>query len=360
MFIDLNIYLVPFTVTDTIELLSYFAFKCNGTVLLGEIHRRIMSDLEFYFELYLNCRSMYVFLCEVNKIIAPDKAIGSCTECRYMYSGGSSTVDWSTKSSDLFEVIMNVRNNTNDVVSKARLMKEVSVATDHLIKGRNKSSNALMFPGAGAMGTNHFIHGAALLGLLPLGCYNIADITDASLGPGRIIKRCFNMDKEPTAEECSNVLHELHSQYGKIWNDMPSMNFMENSLCYLCRTVENTLKKVNKVTEYIHHDVEIVKDDSQRVESSKKNVYFMDEHRGRIQNMFAIRTCGNGSSSIRPVLMMKDASNWELGDSANIAITNWERNKNDKAMLSWNTIDGKLALNSVMNISDKLVHIYSK
>ena len=58
--------------------------------------------------------------------------------------------------------------------------------------------------------------------------------------------------------------------------------------------------------------------------------------------------------------MMKDASNWELGDSANIAITNWERNKNDKAMLSWNTIDGKLALNSVMNISDKLVHIYSK
>ena len=83
MFIDLNIYLVPFTVTDTIELLSYFAFKCNGTVLLGEIHRRIMSDLELYFELYLNCRSMYVFLCEVNKIIAPDKAIGSCTECRY-------------------------------------------------------------------------------------------------------------------------------------------------------------------------------------------------------------------------------------------------------------------------------------
>ena len=153
-----------------------------------------------------------------------------------------------------------------------------------------------MFPGAGAMGTNHFIHGAALLGLLPLGCYNIADITDASLGPGRIIKRCFNMDKEPSAEECSNVLHELHSQYGKIWNDMPSMNFMENSLCYLCKTVDNTLKKVKKVKQNNGEDVEIVMDNNQRVESSKNNVYFMDEHRGRIQNMFAIRTCGILSS----------------------------------------------------------------
>ena len=54
MYINLNIHLVPFTVTDTIKLLSYFAFKCNGTVLLGGIHWRIMTDLEFYFELYVS------------------------------------------------------------------------------------------------------------------------------------------------------------------------------------------------------------------------------------------------------------------------------------------------------------------
>lgn len=57
---------------------------------------------------------------------------------------------------------------------------------------------------------------------------------------------------------------------------------------------------------------------------------------------------------------MKDSRKWDLGDAANIALTNWESNKNDKAVLSWNTMDGKLALNSVMNISDKLVHMYSK
>ena len=62
---------------------------------------------------------MYVFLCEVNKTIAPDKAIGLCTECCYMHSGGSSTIDWSTKSSELFDLVMNVRDNTTGVVSKA-------------------------------------------------------------------------------------------------------------------------------------------------------------------------------------------------------------------------------------------------
>ena len=85
----------------------------------------------------------------------------------------------------------------------------------------------------------------------------------------------------------------------------------------------------------------------------------MDERRGHVQNVFIIRTCGNGATVTKPMLIMKDASRWSEGNAANVVLTNWECDKKDKKLMQWNIIDNKLRLNSVMNIADKLVEMYT-
>ena len=85
----------------------------------------------------------------------------------------------------------------------------------------------------------------------------------------------------------------------------------------------------------------------------------MDKQRGRIQNVFIICTCGNGSSVIKPMLIMKDASRWSEGNAANVVLTNWQGDRNDKKLLQWTHVRNQFCLNSVLNVADKLVKMYS-
>ena len=100
-----------FSVCNTIEWLSYFSFKCNGTVLIAEIHQLIMSNIKNYRKMLTKSPSFYAFLVQVNKIIAPGKAVGSCTDPRATYWGGSSDIEWDNKTEELFSLIIEVRGS---------------------------------------------------------------------------------------------------------------------------------------------------------------------------------------------------------------------------------------------------------
>ena len=345
---------VPMTVGETLDLLSFFAFKCNGTTILAEIHREVMSNVPHYFCLWSDCSSMYQFLSEVNKIVSP-KAIGSCTEPRFTFCGGNLKFDWSSVRRQLLSLLSELRRACTVSSSKLTMRKEVSRVIDTLMKARNKKKD-LLFPGAGAMGCNHFVHGAALIGLLPLGAYNHAEIRSSQLGPGLIINACTGRNKSLSPAECTDVLYTLHSSFAAIWNNMPSVNFFENRLCYLSRCYKESIKSLKKGETY---DVDIIKDDKKRKQSATKNVYYMDERRGRIQNMFMVRTSGSRSSPNKPVLMMKDAFSWSLGDQANIPLTNWLCDKNDQGLLRWDWDNCNLCIESTLFISKKIFDLYS-
>lgn len=321
-----------------------------------------MSNTQKFRKMLARSPSFYAFLVQLNKIIAPTKAIGSCTEPRAMYWGGVSDIEWDDKTEELLCLILKVRQSIKTSSSRASVRKHVSVFINVLMNGRYKSTKEMMFPGAGAMGSNHFVHGCALLGLLPLACYNVAEIRDVSLGPAKFIKKALKLKKSPSAKECTDILYQTYSVFSPLWNDMVSINFLENGFCYASRTINRTIKALMNDDDGKTEDdynATVIMDDDLRVESKTKNIYFMDERRGHIQNVFLIRTCGNGATPTKPMLIMKDASRWSQGNTANIALTNWECDKCDKKLMHWNLIDNKLCLDSVMNVADELVKMYS-
>ena len=112
MFLDLNVNFMPFDVSDALDFVSFFAFKCNGTSVLAEIHRLIMSNLEYYRTVNNDCESMYEFLCTVNESFPGKKAVGSCSNPRYNYSGGSNKTEWCKMHFQLLEVC----NATREVI----------------------------------------------------------------------------------------------------------------------------------------------------------------------------------------------------------------------------------------------------
>ena len=357
IYLDLNVNFASFTVADTIDLLCFFAFKCNGTSAMAEIHRSIMNDIDRYSEVWTESESTYDFLCTVYEMVCPGFALGSCTEPRFTYCAGSNDTHWPKLRSALFKLIVDARHSYMQKCSKVQVRKQVHSLVDTLLKKKCKGKK--VFVGAGPMNVNHFIHGAAFLGLLPLAAYQHAGIKSTTLGPGKLIALCNGATESPSVTECNNILYNLTSEFGSVWNQQPSANFAENSLCYAYRTYSNTIKSLPPLPAGERYGIDVIMDDEKRVESSTKNVYYMDEQRNRVQNMFCIRTAGNGSSSTRPCLVMKDASIWSTGDRANLVLTNWLNDSHDKCLLQWDSSFHNLSLNTVLQVSEVVKDIYS-
>ena len=72
----------------------------------------------------------------MNKIIAPGKAVGSCTEPRAMYWGGSSDIEWDDKTDELLSLIIEVRRNLKISSSRASVRQQVTLFIDVLINGK--------------------------------------------------------------------------------------------------------------------------------------------------------------------------------------------------------------------------------
>ena len=129
------------------------------------------------------------------------------------------------------------------------------------------------------MNVNHFIHGAALLGLLPLAAYQHAGIKSTSLGPGKVIGLCNGSAEGLSVTEYKDILYNLTSEFGSVWNQQPSANFTENGLCYAYRTYSNTINLLPPLSVGQRYGIDVIMDDQKRVDSSTKNVYYMDEQR---------------------------------------------------------------------------------
>ena len=218
-----------------------------------------------------------------------------------------------------------------------------------------------MFCGVGAMGANQFIHISALLGIIPLVCYGFAEIHDLSLGPAKVIQHVVFSGRESTAEDCNQYLQNVHSQFSPIWNNLPTENLFENTLCICHRSFVQTTKHIVKLNPRIDEkkiQIEVIKDDKYRKESRTKDVFFMDEKRGHIQNVFCLRSVGKGCSVLRPSLVIKIASKWDKGDSANVVLTNWCNNADDRKMSLWEHRGSEMSLLSKFRSSSGLDDIY--
>ena len=287
--------------------------------------------------------------------LVSEKNIGSSTEPRFTYSGGSSNIDWASLRYKLLQLMNAFRQNFNTSSTRATIKKEISKMIKALLESRNEKKEKL-FKGCGAMGANHFVHMSALLGLIPLGAYLFAEIRSTDLGPGKILKeQCYADGNNLDAERCTQILYDIHKKFASVWNDMPTVNFIENGLCYCYRTYVNTVCCLPKGKTY---PLTVMMDDKVRKESRTKNLYFMDVQQGHVQNFFLVRTSGSSATNVKPVLLMKDASKWHLGDSANVALTNWFGDKNDRSLLSWNVESINLSLDTSLLLSEKVYSIY--
>ena len=361
----MNVNFHTFTVGDTLDFISYFAFKCNGTSLIAEIHRRIMANLDRKKNEFKSSGSMYSFLCGVNKEIVPAKAIGSCTENRFMFSGGSSNTVWNEKRKDLLRLCM-MFFEEKDICAKAASLKVTTrKVIQMLLTSKMGGTTKKVFGGVGAMGANHFIHMSALLGLIPLACYNLSSITDASLGPGTLINNVRRLSdcnaKKLNSDECHEYMISVHRGLSGIWGDMVTENLVENKMCVLHRSYERTKRFImnKKLVNNEQMPASVIKDDSLRKESRTADVLYMDERRDCIQSVFAMRMTGNGMCYLRPQLCMKFGALWRGGEKAHFTLTNYRNNGDDKKFIGWGEDScGKMRLDSTFNTSDRCKELF--
>ena len=68
------------SVADALDFISFFAFRCNGTTVLAEMHRVIMSNRDMYRTQASFGDHLYEFLFDLAKELYPDiDGVGSCT-----------------------------------------------------------------------------------------------------------------------------------------------------------------------------------------------------------------------------------------------------------------------------------------
>lgn len=359
-FFDLHVNFMEFDIGDAIDFICFFAFKCNGTSVVAEIHRRIMDNIDGYAEMHDDSENMYDFLCMVNKEFPGSRAIGSCTEPRYTFSSGSNSTDWSQMTGKLHELCMKYWDGDSASKSRVELKNVTNQIVSLLVDGKDKATGKPLFCGVGGMGANQFIHIAALLGIIPLVCYTFAELRDISLGPALLIKGVFPPGHIQTANQCNDYLHMVQRRFSDIWNGLATENLLENTMCNCFRSFQFTKKFVAKKTGIPIDDIplSIIMESEYRKESRTKDVFYMDEQRGTVQSFFSLRFSGKGSSNLHPSLVMKDASRWSEGDRANLVLTNWTGTLDDKKMCYWEHHGSLMCLKTKLSVSTEFEKVY--
>ena len=208
VFFNLNVNFIQFTVGDALDFIAYCGFRCNGTVLIAEIHRRIMKDTERYDALHSDCGSMYQFLIKVNQEITSCSP-GSCTQNRFNFSQGISSTSWNTKRQELLNLCKQFYAKEETLTRQDSIYKTAQGVLETLVKAGGN------FHGVGGMGSNHFLHLSALFGLIPLACYNYAEVKKPKSGPAKLITAAFpQITKISDINEC---FLKVHSELKKIW-----------------------------------------------------------------------------------------------------------------------------------------------
>ena len=364
MFLDLNVNFLPFDVADALDFVSFFAFKCNGTSVLAEIHRLIMSNTKYYNTVFNDCESMYEFLCTVNESFPVKKAVGSCSNPRYNYSGGSNNTKWCKMQYQLLEVCKKYWALFELPRLNRKAMKILnSEMIDVLVHGKSEKG-ILMFCGVGPMGANQFIHIASLIGLIPTMCYNFSEIRCMSLGPAQLIKSAYPDGSMDSLPQCNSYLHDMHSKFSTVWSDSVSENLFENAMCVCHRRLQRTKQAICKAINVDMDSIptRVLLDDQYRGDSRTKDTYYIDAARERVQHFFSLRITGQGCSTLRPSLMMKYPKSGGVQKSSVsetiVNLTNWIGNKEDKGLCSWSARGTELSLRSSFVSSKELDEIY--
>lgn len=342
------------SVGETLDFICFVAIQCNGTSVIAEIHRVIMSDLSTYREKYIESPSMFSFLCRMFKELWPEiNGIGSCTDPRYTYSAGSSSTDWSQHQDDLLALCSGFFSDVN--YTRASLANASSSMINEFLNAKD-SNKKKKYKGVKAMGATQFIHLAATLGLVPLFCYTHAELLDDDLGPARVIRTGLNKSKKEYPIKMSNSFFiEVVSDLQAIWGPAMTPALIENTLCELSRCYKKTVSKQKKSKNLPDPQLDIILDKDLLVDGDKNDVCYFDHRRKCVQNFFMVSV----SDGLRPDLVMKKASQWgEINSKANLSLTNWTGNKDDKGHMKWSDNGANRTLDSLLILSDELEKEY--
>lgn len=347
------------TIRNAIDYVCFTAIRCNGTTLIAEVHRQIMKQRPYYVSRFIEEGiSFYELLYEIATEIQGDgNHIGSCTENRFQYSGGSNNTMWNLHQEDLFDIIQcGFYNNSNERVSRKRYDQGIRTIMRELLS-KDEKTRKKRYPGIGYMGCIHFIHISSLIGLIPLYCITYSEIADTNLGPGRFINRSFSRSSNDllSVKECNDIFIQLHHDFREVWGSKITRSLLENVLCELWRSYTNTASNLKgKSSDVSSADVEIIMDDDNFIDGKTKDVYFYDERRKCIQNFYSIRMNGKGASDLNPVLVMKNSKLWgSTRLDENVSLTNWKDGTNQE-YISWSESMEKRNLDTYLNIPPKL------
>ena len=355
VYLDFHVNLISMTIGETLDYISFFSFKCNGTSLIAEIHRAVMNDLPKYRQVYVESESMYEFLVNVSKELFPNvKGIGSCSDPRSTYSAGSNNTVWSSLQGDLLELCHTKFYKDSDTLkTKASMNEKTSELIHELLTTKDpQNKKKKKYCGVGTMGAVQFVHRSAIFGILPLYCYTFAELIDDDLGPPRFIRMALKKDKKSMPiKECNDFFISLHKDFSKIWGPLVSRSILENGTCELIRCYKATVAKMKIPKGDPLPDVDVITDETLMVDGRIKDLCFYDEKKGRIQNFFNIGL----TDSLRPDLIMKKSDMWgESNMKANISLTNWCMNKDDTKNLQWKSKPQERTLNTGLSMSSKL------
>ena len=86
---------------------------------------------------------------------------------------------------------------------------------------------------------------------------------------------------------CWSIFMEMVSDLRKIWGALITFSLLENLLCELMRLIERTRRNTAHTDNLYQMDCVVDMDLCDVKESTKKDLVFFDEQRGRLQNFFS-------------------------------------------------------------------------
>ena len=366
VYLDLNANFLKMTVRDTVMFICFVVFRCNGTSVIAEIRRSIFSDIEYFKKYFDGCKkNLWVFLIAASMKIWNIKRsyVGVCTDQRFQsHINKSQDIDWDSMVDDLLELCKPFQNfNNRNKMSKTRLDTICANIIHRLSKDKTDSEpKKTKFAGAGPLCGLQFLQLAAMLGIIPLYCATYGDVPDNALGPGKFIQMAKG--ENLSSSECMKEFKKLHKHCVGIWSGLITPALLENTLCELHRSYKKTItnmkskKKKGQLVGKISNSVDVICNRKFMSESKVVDIFFENEIRKCVQNLFLVRLSGKGISELRPYLSMK-VSHLSKGQNVTINLTNWCQNKNDKMHLKWSDAPNKLTAESSLVMSSELTEI---
>ena len=344
-YLDIHVNVIEMDVKATIEYCCFVCFVCQGSSGMAEIHRRLMKDRAHYQELYYQQKgSFFDFLKYLWNEFMPHKGFGACNDNRFTFS--NCTTNWGDLSEDLFDVLMSFHEVENVTSSKAEMERIVREVVRKL-RTDKKQDGKMKYAGSGPFTTVLFIQMASLLGLIPLYCFSYADIEKASLGPGSLIRNGLKKPKYRSAS-CNAYLRKAHQTFLNIWKSAITFALFENMACELHRSylASTELYYKKNPASYPKPGLDILLDKEYFAESKSCDLFFNDECRDCVQNLFLVRQTGSGESELRPMLIMKHSST-----NAIVRLTNWVQDGKDPEQIHWDVNPNMLSLTTPLRTS---------